>query len=164
VNTIERTFEATIDEIWDLWTTKDGIESWWGPDGFAVEVRELDLRTGGVLIYAMTAVGAAQIEFMNSAGMPLTTSTQLTYREVRPKTRLAYTLRADFIAGVEPYDVATTVALEERGGHVRLTLTFDSMHDEHWTQMARMGRESELDKLAMRCEALRRVGFEDTRR
>ena len=31
---------------------------------------------------------------------------------------------------------------------VRMVLTFDAMHDEHWTQMAVMGRESELGKLA----------------
>jgi len=33
--TIERTYEASIDVLWDLWTTKEGIESWWGPDGFS---------------------------------------------------------------------------------------------------------------------------------
>jgi len=27
-------------------------------------------------------------------------------------------------------------------------LTFDAMHDDRWTQLARMGRESELDRLA----------------
>jgi len=27
---------GTIDEAWALWTTKAGIESWWGPDGFDV--------------------------------------------------------------------------------------------------------------------------------
>src|SRR5205823_13949104 len=44
--TVERTFRASIDEVWELWTTKDGIESWWGPDGFSVAVRDLDLRPG----------------------------------------------------------------------------------------------------------------------
>jgi hypothetical protein len=28
--TIERTFQAPIEDIWDLWTTKEGIESWVG--------------------------------------------------------------------------------------------------------------------------------------
>jgi len=27
-------------------------------------------------------------------------------------------------------------------------LTFDAMHDDHWTKMATLGRESELEKLA----------------
>lgn len=30
---LERTYDATIDEVWRLWTTREGIESWWGPRG-----------------------------------------------------------------------------------------------------------------------------------
>ena len=36
---------------------------------------------------------------------------------------------------------------------VRMVLTFDAMHDEHWKQMAVMSRESELGKLARVLEA-----------
>jgi uncharacterized protein YndB with AHSA1/START domain len=53
--TIERTYKASIDDVWNLWTTKQGIESWWGPDGFSTKVMKLDLRAGGELRYAMTA-------------------------------------------------------------------------------------------------------------
>ena len=50
--TIERTFNAAIEDVWALWTTADGIESWWGPEGFRVKVRKLELRPGGALHYA----------------------------------------------------------------------------------------------------------------
>src|SRR5262245_3403177 len=62
--TLERTYRAELQDVWDLWTTKDGIESWWGPGGFAVTVRKLDLRPGGQLLYAMTAIDPPQIEFL----------------------------------------------------------------------------------------------------
>jgi len=146
--TLERTFEASIEEVWDLWTTKDGIESWWGPDGFAVTVSKLDLRPGGELLYAMTAVGPDQIAFMKKAGMPLVSQTRVTYTEVDPPRRLAYSTFADFIPGVEPYDVATAVDLYRIPEGVRLVVTQDAMHDESWTHMAVMGWESELGKLA----------------
>ncbi len=146
--TLERTFEATIEEVWDLWTTKEGIESWWGPDGFAVTVRRLDLRPGGELLYAMTAVGSDQIEFMKNAGMPLVSETRVTYTEVDPPRRLAYSTLADFIPGVRPYDVTTVVELRAIADGVKLVLTQEAMHDEQWTQMAVMGWESELNKLA----------------
>jgi uncharacterized protein YndB with AHSA1/START domain len=146
--TLERTFDASIEEVWDLWTTKDGIESWWGPDGFAVTVHQLDLRPGGALRYAMTAVGSDQIAFMKSAGMPLVSETRVTYTEVDPPRRLAYTTLADFIPGVEPYDVTTIVDLHSIPDGVRLVLTQEAMHDESWTQMAVLGWESELNKLA----------------
>jgi uncharacterized protein YndB with AHSA1/START domain len=146
--TLERTFDASIEEVWDLWTTKEGIESWWGPEGFVVKVLKLDLRPGGELRYTMTAVGADQIEFMKNAGMPLVSETRITYTEVDPPRRLAYTTLADFIPGVEPYDAATAVELHPSANGVRMVLMQQAMHDEHWTQMAVMGWESELDKLA----------------
>lgn len=151
--TLERTYQAAIENVWDLWTTREGIESWWGPDGFEVKVRHLDLRPGGELRYAMTAVGPPQVEFMKSAGLPLTTEARIVYSEVLRHRRLAYLQLADFIPGVEPYDVATTVELQPGRSGVRMILTFDAMHDEEWTQRAIMGRESELTRLAQALNA-----------
>ena len=37
--TFERFYRANVQDVWDLWTTKSGIEPWWGPGGFAVTVR-----------------------------------------------------------------------------------------------------------------------------
>jgi uncharacterized protein YndB with AHSA1/START domain len=151
--TLERTFNAPIQEVWDLWTTREGIESWWGPDGFSVTVRKIDLRPGGELLYAMTANAPDQIEFLKKAGMPVTTVSRLTYTEIDPPRRLAYSQTADFIPGVEPYEVPTTVELETTPQGVRLVLTFAAMHDERWTNLAVMGWESELGKLAKLLEA-----------
>ena len=52
---IERTYRASLADVWDLWTTKEGFESWWGPQGFRADVHELDARVGGTLRYAMVA-------------------------------------------------------------------------------------------------------------
>jgi uncharacterized protein YndB with AHSA1/START domain len=145
---IERTFNGTVEDVWELWTTKQGIESWWGPDGFSVKVRRLDVRLGGELLYAMTADAPDQIDFLKKAGMPLTTESLVTYTDVVPPHRLAFTQLADFIPGVKPYDVATNVELETIPQGVRLVLTLDAMHDEQWTRLAVMGWESELGKLA----------------
>ncbi len=144
---IERTYEASIEDVWELWTTKEGIESWWGPEGFSVKVYELDLRAGGQMVYAMTAVDPPQVEFMKKAGMPLTTEARLTYTEIVPGKMIAYTHRADFIPGVAPYDASTKVEFFAAGGNVRMVLTLDPMHSEEWTQRAVMGMESQRGKL-----------------
>jgi uncharacterized protein YndB with AHSA1/START domain len=146
--TIERSFNAPIAEVWALWTTKDGIESWWGPPGFEVKVRTLDVRRGGELLYAMTAVAPDQIDFLKKAGMPLTTESLVTYTEVVPHQRLAFTQMVDFIPNVKPYAVAMTVDFHTQQEAVRLVMTLDAMHDEYWTNMMVMGWESELGKLA----------------
>jgi uncharacterized protein YndB with AHSA1/START domain len=145
--TIERTYDASAEDVWDLWTTKQGTESWWGPDGFAVEVRTLDLRPGGELRYTMTATASPQIEFMKNAGMALTTEARKTYTEVVAGERLAYTSLADFIPGVAPYEFATLVDLLPSARGVRVVMRVDAMHDAEWTQRLVAGRENELDNL-----------------
>lgn len=144
---IKRDYVGSIEEVWALWTTKSGIESWWGPEGFAVAVTSLDLRPGGQLIYLMTAEAPEQIAFMKAAGMPLTSECKVTYTEVSPMSRLAYKTLADFVPGVAPYEVGTVVELKQVADQVQLVITFDAMHDDVWTQRARAGHESQLRKL-----------------
>src|SRR5207245_9602091 len=145
---IERTYPTSAEKVWDLWTTSKGIESWWAPDGFKVEVRKLDLWPGGELIYAMTATGPEQVEFMKQAGMPLTTESRKTFTELVPSKRIAYLSLADFIPGVKPYEFLTVVDLQSSADGVRAVMTVDAMHDDEWTQRLVMGRENELDNLA----------------
>lgn len=151
--TLERTYRAPIEDVWDLWTTKEGIESWWGPEGFSVKVKKLELRPGGELLYDMIATAPEQVAFMKQAGMPLAVPARIIFREIVRLRRLEYTHLADFIPGVEPYDVATIVELHPAGERVRLVLSFDPMHDQVWTDRAVMGWESELGKLAKILEA-----------
>jgi uncharacterized protein YndB with AHSA1/START domain len=144
--TMERTYESSIEDVWDLWATKEGIESWWGPEGFTTEVLKLDLQPGGELRYAMTATGPDQVAFMKSAGMPLTTPGLITYTDVAALKRIGYIHVADFIPDIEAYNVSTLVEFHTDGKHVRMVLTFDPMHDEMWTERAVMGHESQLRK------------------
>ena len=145
--TLERTYEASPDEVWELLTTRDGIEAWMGPDGYSVSVRELDLRPGGALVYHMAAVGQDQVEYMKKAGLPLVTEQHVRFVAIDPPRRLVYRDLADFIPGVEPYEVEAVVELHAVDGRTRLVLTFEAMHDAHWTEMSKLGRESELNKL-----------------
>ena len=151
--TMERSYQAAIEDVWELWTTAEGVESWWGPEGFAVKVHQLDLRPGGEMRYAMSAVAPEQIAFMKSAGMPVTTEAKITYTEVSAPRRLAFTQLADFIPGVAPYDVAMLVELHASGSSVRMVLTLDAMHNEEWTRNMVMGWESELGRIGKALES-----------
>lgn len=145
--TLERDFPATPDRVWALWTTKAGIESWWGPDGFRVEVDELDVRPGGLLVYRMIAEGVDQRAFLEAAGMPQVTITRVRYEDVEPPVRLAYVTVVDFVPRVEPYESGVVLRLQPSAVGCRLTLTIDAMHDDHWTDLAVRGWEAELGRL-----------------
>ena len=145
---LERVFDATLDDVWDLWTSKEGIESWWGPEGFGVEVQRLDLRVGGQLLYTMRALAPEMVAFMESEGQPVSSQHSAVFTEVVPQRLLAYDHVVDFVPGVEPYAISHRVELEETPEGVRMTLSFTPMHDDTWTERARMGWQSELGKLA----------------
>ena len=145
---LKRSFLAPLDLVWDMWTTKEGIESWWGPPGFEVIVNQLELRVGGALEYVMSAVGAEQIAFMKQANQPLSMTLKARYTLVNPKRVAAWMNLADFIPDVEPYEVETRLELTPEGrATTRVDLHLDAMHNEFYTQMAQQGWEAELGKL-----------------
>lgn len=146
--TLERTFDASLEEVWELCTTRDGMEAWMGPEGFNVRVDELDLRPGGLLVYSMTAVGPDQVDYLTKAGMPLVNVQRVRIVEVDPPRRFVTRHVTDFIPGVEAYEVESILELEKIDAGTHLVLTFDAMHDAHWTEMSKLGREGELRKLA----------------
>jgi uncharacterized protein YndB with AHSA1/START domain len=146
--TLERSYDATPERVWELWTTARGIESWWAPDGFAVEVERLELEPGGELVYALTATGEAQVEFMRNAGMPLRTESRKTFTAVERPHRLAYRSLVDFVPGMPPYEFLTEVELQPEDGGVRVVMAMEPLHDAEWTQRLVAGRENELANLA----------------
>lgn len=145
--TLERTYDASLEDVWEMWTTKEGIEAWWGPEGFSVTVDTLELRPGGTLFYTMTANAPEQVAFLRRSNMPLSSSLRVTYTRVEPPHHLAFDSLADFIPGVAPYRVETQVELVALGDRVKVLLTIDAMHEARWTELAVEGWRQELGRL-----------------
>jgi uncharacterized protein YndB with AHSA1/START domain len=146
----ERTYQAELSDLWELWTTKAGFESWWGPEGFRVEVHELEARVGGALHYDMIADSPEMIEAMKQMGAPVSHPTRGRFSEVEPQTRLAITQVIDFLPGVAAYESTMVVEFFPSGDRVRMVITGDPMHTEEFTNMAKEGLTSQLRKLTAR--------------
>jgi uncharacterized protein YndB with AHSA1/START domain len=144
---LERRYEAAVEDLWFLWTTKEGFESWWGPEGFRVEVHKLDLRVGGELAYDMIAAAPEQIEFMKKANMPTSHATRGTFVEIVPHQRLEICHLIDFIPGLRPYENRLRVEFSPEGRSVRMVITIEAHPDKEWTLRATQGMESQLTKL-----------------
>lgn len=147
---VERTYAAAIEQLWELWTTKEGFESWWGPEGFRVDVHALDARTGGVLEYDMIADAPEAIAAMQQMGQPITHNTRGRFAMFEPHERLSLVHVIDFIAGVEPYEVSIEVAFEPMGDLTRMVVTLEPHPDPHWTKMSTLGFQSQVAKLDRR--------------
>lgn len=79
---IERSFDAPVELIWQMWTVPEHFKAWYGPDGAAIPVASLDLRVGGTRLVCMRVQspnGPMQMWFTGE------------YREVIENKRLVYT-------------------------------------------------------------------------
>jgi uncharacterized protein YndB with AHSA1/START domain len=79
---IERTFDAPVGLIWEMWTVPEHFASWYGPEGAAIPVAKMDVRVGGTRLVCMempTPEGSVRMWFSGE------------YVEVVENERLVYT-------------------------------------------------------------------------
>lgn len=123
---IERTFEAPINLIWQMWTQPEHFKSWYGPQGMTIPVAEMDVRVGGKRLICME---------MNMPERSMKMWLTGEYREVVANDRLVYTeSMADENGNVmspaamgmpegHPETTEVTVLLEDLGGRTKMVMT-----------------------------------------
>ena len=52
---LSRVIDAPRSLVYAAWTDPDQIQQWFGPEGFAIETKEIDLHPGGVWRFDMVA-------------------------------------------------------------------------------------------------------------
>lgn len=144
---IERIYKATLADIWALWTTKAGFESWWGPQGFRVDVHAIEPKVGGALRYDMVAASPEMIEAMKKLGRPPSHPTTARFTEVSPETHLVITSVIDFLPGVATYESTITVDLTAKADRVQMVVSLSPMHSDEMSGMQKEGFTSQLAKL-----------------
>jgi uncharacterized protein YndB with AHSA1/START domain len=122
---IERSFDAPVEVIWQMWTDPEHFKSWYGPDGVTIPVANMDVRVGGTRLICME---------MTSSNGPMQMWFTGEYREVVANERLVYTeSMSDEHGNVSPADMGmpegypmTTeihVELMDIGGRTKMVLT-----------------------------------------
>ncbi|MFC0214011.1 SRPBCC family protein [Paenibacillus chartarius] len=53
VLTVQRSFPAPRELVYEAWTDPKHLPHWWGPEGFTLTVQDIDVRPGGVWRYVM---------------------------------------------------------------------------------------------------------------
>ena len=123
---IERSFDAPVGLIWQMWTDPEHFAAWYGPAGATIPVAKMDVRVGGTRLVSMevqTPGGPMQMWFTGE------------YREVAENERLVYTESMSDEKGnvVSPSDMGmpeghptTTevrVELEDVDGRTKMVMT-----------------------------------------
>lgn len=149
----ERVYDASIEDVWALWTTKEGLEEWFAPEGMRVEMTALQLRVGGAFDYVMTAVGAEQVAYLANLDMRQTARVSGRLVEIVRHRRLRIRFDMDFVPGVETYPYDMLVEMSVEAGRVRMVLTADRHPDPEMTSGAILGLTSQLQKFDLAISA-----------
>lgn len=142
----ERIYDASIEDVWALWTTTEGLEEWFAPEGLRFEVSALDLRVGGAFNHVMTAVGAEQVAYFAYLNRPPVARVSGRFVEIVRHRRLRIRFDIDFVPGVESYPYDMLVELHAEAGRVRMVLTTDRHPDAEMTRGAILGLTSQLQR------------------
>jgi len=151
---IQRTFDAPIDLVWQMWTDPEHFAAWYGPVGASIPVARMDVRVGGTRHVSMqmtTPNGDMQMWFVGE------------YLAVEPPHRLVYTeSMSDADGNVvpptalglpadHPEVTEVTVVLEDLGGRTHIVLTHAGIAAD---SPGEMGWIMALDKLEQRLTSL----------
>lgn len=95
-----RTVKAPIDLVWKVWTDPEHIAQWWGPDGHATVIHEMDFSEGGE--WRLTMYGPGGRSYPNRS----------TFREIVPFRKIVF-------EHFNPHFIAT-VLFEAEGRETRI--------------------------------------------
>ncbi len=121
--TIERTFNAPLQLVWDAWTRPEHIIKWWGPKGMDTKVEVHDFKVGGHWKYIMKMPDGR--DFIAEGQ----------YKEIEAPIKLVTT--ADFRPMTE--GVVLEVILEEKGDQTQFTFNVVHQTEEYCKQQEAMG-------------------------
>lgn len=148
---LSKTFDATVEEVWQIWKDPELLKLWWGPDKFTCDVAEVDFRVGGTTLLNMKAPaafgGAEHFSVWNYTKIDLYQSIEyiqnLSDKNGVKQQPTSVGMPADF-----PVDIRTVVnfsAISENQTEVTVTEYADFGQTTHF---AKLGLEQCLEKIA----------------
>ncbi len=151
---INRSFDAPIEKMFELWTNPKHLEKWVPPTGFNMSYINADIKPGGSSFYVMS----------NDAGVKMYGKAH--YKEIKKFDRIVYTqnfcdengnISRHPMAPTWPETMLTTITLaEESPDETRVTITWEVVGDVSREEMEtftnsksgmNMGWTGSLDKL-----------------
>ena len=119
----QRTFNASVADVWKVWSDAESIKKWWGPKGYTALVVRNDVREGGSYLWAMKSEQGRM--FWNTG----------TYEEVVANKKIVSTMsfsdeNGKIIPGSQvsvpghwPNEITVIVEFSESEGKARITVT-----------------------------------------
>jgi len=135
--TIERTFDAPKQKVWQAYADKDLFAQWWGPEGWQTTVKDFNFAPGGRNLYCMECVDKNQGDFYGQQSWGL-----MEFQTIDEPDSFTY---QDFFADAEGNkqqgmpSLTITVSLVDRDGKTALVSRAQADSAEAIEKLVAMG-------------------------
>lgn len=103
-----RLLKAPRELVFDVWTQPEHLAQWWGPNGFSLTTKEMDVKPGGTWRFIMH--GPDGRDYKN----------KIVFTEVRKPELLAYRQTGE--DDTEDIRFEVTITFDKQGDQTRLTM------------------------------------------
>lgn len=151
--TITRTFNASVEKVWNAWSRSELVKRWWGPVSFIAPVADIDFRVGGVSLVCMRSPDG--LEIYNT----------WTYTRIDPMTRIEFVQHFTDAKRkqIKPTDIGLPPGIPDEVPHVitfrdlgnnktEITIVESGYTNAQVAEFSKTGMASVLDKLAAEVE------------
>lgn len=101
-----RLLDAPRDLVWEVWTNPEHIKEWWGPNGFSLTTKSMNVEPGKIWDFIMHGMGR---DWYN----------RIEYVEVKKPSLLLYKHSGE---RSEDYNFTVSISFEEDGEKTLLTM------------------------------------------
>lgn len=143
---LSRVIDARRDIVFSAWTDKKHLSNWFGPAGFTIETREIDIAVGGLWRFEMIAPDGQRW------------TSRMQFRRIERPTLIEFDHGADI--GDDPGRFRTTLTFDEQSDG-KTVITLRQLHPTKTQRDAGIGFGAveygyqTLEKLVRHVEAMR---------
>jgi uncharacterized protein YndB with AHSA1/START domain len=146
---VSRVFNASVEDVWKLWTEPEYVMQWWGPDKFTCPLAKINFKEGNTSLVSMQA----PTEFGGQTSYSI-----WTYTKIIPLQSIEFIQNLADENGVKqkpitlgmppdfPEDVRTLVTFETLGAEKTEMTVIEYADFGQISHFAKLGLEQSIDK------------------
>jgi uncharacterized protein YndB with AHSA1/START domain len=136
---MQRSFDATPETLFEIWTQPEHVRNWYGVRGTTVKICDIDLRVGGAWRWVLTRPPSMEIAF---SGVFLEINRPRSFR------------RTEKFEGVSDNECIVTVGFNPQDGQTMLTMSMRFDSKEERDECLKSGMELGVDECMTNIDAI----------
>jgi uncharacterized protein YndB with AHSA1/START domain len=147
--TIERTFDAPIEKVWEAWTSPTLLAKWFAPTGMTNSLATTEVKVGGVFRFCFRDEKSGTEFYGRGIYQKIVPNTFLSYLDSHTDKDGNDVAASHYdIPGDEIIESLVEISFADLGEKTKMTVVMDNYYDEKMTKDMVSGWNGMFDKLS----------------